>query len=286
MSVAAIAHVSDLLPELASDLPGCSGADKLAELERAAREFCDRSRVWRTRIEIGEQSLEVRAYLERFLFSSHEQRKQVGTLSGGERARVALARTLRDGAFRSPEDTTTYFSRLADVLLPPELPARLAGHDRLVVEPSPSLARVPWSALRVGPDRRMLGELVDGRLALELLVELAAHAGEPVHVLDHVDRDADRARLVGDRAGDRLADPPRGVGGELEALGVVELVDRPHQPEVALLDQVEQLHAAAGVTLGDRHDQAQVGLGELALGALAALHGPQQHPLASHVADG
>ena len=36
MSVAAIAHVSDLLPELASDLAGCSGADKLAELERAA----------------------------------------------------------------------------------------------------------------------------------------------------------------------------------------------------------------------------------------------------------
>ena len=52
MSVAAIAHVSDLLPELASDLAGCSGADKLAEPERAAREFCDRSRVWRTRIEI------------------------------------------------------------------------------------------------------------------------------------------------------------------------------------------------------------------------------------------
>jgi ABC transport system ATP-binding/permease protein len=52
----------------------------------------------RTRIELGDQSLEVRAYLERFLFGSHEQRKQVGTLSGGERARVALARTLRDGA--------------------------------------------------------------------------------------------------------------------------------------------------------------------------------------------
>ena len=63
---------------------------------------------------------------------------------------------------------------------------------------------------------------------------------DPVHALDHVDRDADRAGLVGDGAGDGLADPPRGVGGELEALGVVELLDRPHQAEVALLDQVEE----------------------------------------------
>ncbi|MCX4243870.1 ABC-F family ATP-binding cassette domain-containing protein [Paraliomyxa miuraensis] len=49
-------------------------------------------------IELAGQTLEVRAYLERFLFSSHEQRKRVGELSGGERARVALARTLREGA--------------------------------------------------------------------------------------------------------------------------------------------------------------------------------------------
>ncbi len=52
----------------------------------------------RGHLEFGGQTLEVRAYLERFLFSSHEQRTQVGTLSGGERARVALARTLRDAA--------------------------------------------------------------------------------------------------------------------------------------------------------------------------------------------
>ncbi|MCA9687908.1 MAG: ABC-F family ATP-binding cassette domain-containing protein, partial [Myxococcales bacterium] len=49
-------------------------------------------------VELGGQSLDMRAYLERFLFSSHDQRRQVGTLSGGERARVALAKTLREGA--------------------------------------------------------------------------------------------------------------------------------------------------------------------------------------------
>jgi len=52
----------------------------------------------RAQFEIGGQSMDVRSYLERFLFTSHEQRKRVGDLSGGERARVALARTLREGA--------------------------------------------------------------------------------------------------------------------------------------------------------------------------------------------
>ena len=55
---------------------------------------------------------------------------------------------------------------------------------------------------------------------------------------------------------------------------MVELVDRPHQAEVALLDQVEQLHAPADVALGDAHDEAQVGLDQLALGPLAVAARP------------
>jgi hypothetical protein len=82
-----------------------------------------------------------------------------------------------------------------------------------------------------------------------------------------VHRDADGARLVGDGAGDGLADPPGGVGGELVAAAVFELVHRLHQADVAFLDQVEELQAAVGVLLGDGDHQAQVGLGHLALGA-------------------
>lgn len=48
----------------------------------------------RTRIPMGDQSLEVRSYLERFLFRADEQRQPVSSLSGGERARVALAKML------------------------------------------------------------------------------------------------------------------------------------------------------------------------------------------------
>ena len=112
-----------------------------------------------------------------------------------------------------------------------------------------------------------LGDLLDRRLAAELLEQAARDADQPVDRLDHVDRDADRAGLVGDGARDRLADPPRGVRGELVALLVVELLDRPDEADVAFLDQVQERHAAADVLLGDRDDQAQVGRWSAARGA-------------------
>ena len=120
----------------------------------------------------------------------------------------------------------------------------------------------------------LLGELLRSGLAAEVLQHLALHAGELVDDLDHVHRDADRAGLVGHRAGDRLPDPPGRVRRELVALGVVELLDRTDQAEVALLDQVEEQHAAAGVALGQRDDQAQVGLEQVVLGAAAVLGDP------------
>jgi ATP-binding cassette subfamily F protein uup len=46
----------------------------------------------------GREVMELRSYLELFLFDGHKQRQKVGSLSGGERARVALAKVLREGA--------------------------------------------------------------------------------------------------------------------------------------------------------------------------------------------
>ena len=114
----------------------------------------------------------------------------------------------------------------------------------------------------------------DRRLATELLQQLALRPHHLVDRLDHVHGDADGARLVRDRPGDGLADPPRGVSGELEALCVVELVDRPHQPEVALLDQIEEGQSPVAVALGDRHDEAKVGLNELVLRLEPVAHEP------------
>ena len=108
------------------------------------------------------------------------------------------------------------------------------------------------------------------RLAAELLHELALDVHGLVELLDHVHRDADRARLVGDRARHGLPDPPGRVGGELVALAVVELLDCADEAERAFLDEVEEREAAAEVALGDRDDEAQVGLDHGLLGAHVA----------------
>jgi ATP-binding cassette subfamily F protein uup len=44
------------------------------------------------------EAMDLRSYLELFLFDPAKQRQKVGSLSGGERARVALAKVLREGA--------------------------------------------------------------------------------------------------------------------------------------------------------------------------------------------
>src|SRR6188474_140302 len=100
-------------------------------------------------------------------------------------------------------------------------------------------------------------DLFRGRLAPELLHQRARRANQLVDRLDHVDRDADGPRLVGNRAGDGLADPPRRVGREFVTAAVLEFVDRLHQPDVAFLNQVEELQPAVRVFLGDRDDQTK-----------------------------
>src|SRR5688572_17131659 len=92
----------------------------------------------------------------------------------------------------------------------------------------------------LGVDPRDVGDLLRGGLAAQLRDELALRTADLVELLDDVDRDADRARLVGERAGDRLADPPGRVSRELEALAVVELLRGADQAERALLNEVQE----------------------------------------------
>src|SRR6266545_1003675 len=109
--------------------------------------------------------------------------------------------------------------------------------------------------------------LADRRLQRDqLLHELAGGADQLVDRLDHVHRDADRTGLVRDGSGNRLADPPRRVRGELVAPAILELVDRLHQTDVPLLDQVEELEPSIRIFLRDRDHQPEVGLDHLLLG--------------------
>ena len=107
-------------------------------------------------------------------------------------------------------------------------------------------------------------------LAAELDLEPARGARQLLLPLDDVDGDADRARVIRDRALHGLADPPGGVRRELVPAPPVELLDRAVQAERALLDQIEERHAETAIALGDRHDEAQVRLDHAALRALVA----------------
>ena len=105
----------------------------------------------------------------------------------------------------------------------------------------------------------------------KLLKQLARYADDLVYRLDHVDGNADGSGLVGDGARDRLTDPPRRVGRELVSLGVVELFNCLYKAEVALLNEVKEVHSPADIALCDRNDQAQVCLCHAALCLLVAL---------------
>ena len=118
----------------------------------------------------------------------------------------------------------------------------------------------------VGAHVHLGTDLLGGRVATQVLKELALHADKLVDGLNHMHRNTDGTGLVGDSARDGLTDPPRGVRGELEALLVVELLDGANQTEVALLNQVKEQHAAADIALGDGDDQTQVCADECLLG--------------------
>jgi len=72
-----------------------------------------------------------------------------------------------------------------------------------------------------------------------------------------IQRHAHDARLLGQRLEDRLADPPYGVRDELDAFGLVELVCRADQAEVALMIRSESERLIL-ILLGDGHDEPQV----------------------------
>ena len=102
-------------------------------------------------------------------------------------------------------------------------------------------------------------DFLDGRLATELLHQHAGGSGQLVDGFDHVHRNPDGPRLVCDGTSDRLTDPPRGVGRELVASAVLELIHRLHQTDVAFLDEVEELETAISVLFGDGDHEPEIG---------------------------
>ena len=63
--------------------------------------------------------------------------------------------------------------------------------------------------------------------------------------------DTNRPRLIGDRSGDGLADPPGGVCAEFVAFGIIKLLHGLDQAEISFLNQVKEQHSPADISLGD-----------------------------------
>src|SRR5215212_17819 len=124
-------------------------------------------------------------------------------------------------------------------------------------------------------DTQLACDLLLRRLASEGLDHAPVGPVVLVDLLDHVDRDTNGPPFVGDGAGNSLPYPPRRVRRKLVAFGVVELLGRPYEPEVALLDQVEKRDAAVAVFLGYGDHEPQIGLHETVLGPLT----PAGYPL-------
>src|SRR4051812_24843988 len=136
--------------------------------------------------------------------------------------------------------------------------------DRLVEARRRSRGRLPLVCL-VDGEGRLLGDLLERRLAAELRPECPLGAIHLLEPLDDVDGHADRPRLV--RKGTRhgLADPPGRVGRKLIAAAPVELLDGANEPERAFLNEVEEGETLVAVVLRDRDDEAQVRLDHVLL---------------------
>ncbi len=107
-------------------------------------------------VTFGKDSMEVRTYLEKFLFEGSKQRQKVGSLSGGERARVALAKMLKGGANLLLLDEPTNDLDIATLSALEELLESWPGcvlavsHDRYFLD------RVATSILSFEPDGRVI----------------------------------------------------------------------------------------------------------------------------------
>ena len=88
----------------------------------------------------GLEAMDLRSYLELFLFDAEKQRQKVGSLSGGERARVALAKVLRERAnllvFDEPTNDSTCrrSPALEEMLTGYEGSAIVVTHDRAFLD--------------------------------------------------------------------------------------------------------------------------------------------------------
>lgn len=149
-------------------------------------------------VTIGERVLELRAYLELFLFDGAALRRKVSALSGGERARVALALALKSGANVLLLDEPTNDLDIATLGAVEEL-----------------LESWPGCVLVVSHDRFFLDRVATSILAFEGEGKVRLYGGNWSSYLERKRDDANAAKAAAKsastrpRSKSRTSDPPR-----------------------------------------------------------------------------
>jgi hypothetical protein len=115
-------------------------------------------------------------------------------------------------------------------------------------------------------------DLIGAQIALLDGLDLALHLAQIEEQLLLARRRAHLDQRPGaqDELLDGRLDPPHGVGGEAESLVGLEPLDRLHEPDIALRDDLRDGQAVAAVAHGDLGHQAQMA-GDQAMGRLAVV---------------
>src|SRR5215216_5516816 len=119
-----------------------------------------------------------------------------------------------------------------------------------------------------------LGHRLIRRGSCQLSSKLVVGAGHLAHLLAHVDGNPDGPPLLSNRSLYSLTYPPRSIGGEPKAPLGVELPNRFHKTDVALLDQIFEGQTTPTQLLGYRDNKPQVLLDESLAGSLITFLSP------------
>src|ERR671916_1620343 len=119
-----------------------------------------------------------------------------------------------------------------------------------------------------------LGHRLIRRGSFQLSRKLMVGAGHLAHLVAYVDGNPDGPPLVSNRSLYGLTYPPRSIGGEPKAPVGVELPNRLHKTDVALLDQIFEGQTTPTRLLGYRDNKPQVLLDESLAGSLITLLSP------------
>ena len=183
-----------------------------------------------TVVTLGKETMDLRSYLELFLFDAGKQRQKCGALSGGERARVALAKMLKRGANLLMFDEPTN-----DLDLP-----TLSALEELLVD-------YPGCAIVVTHDRAFLDRVATAILSFEKVqggetARVERHAGGFSDYLMHKEamRDEARAKTAATTEAKRVATapPPKPKGltyaERLELEAILDRIDAAEKEASAL----------------------------------------------------